>query len=1503
MSHIFANLAGDFAKVDLTQESSVEAEFLRHLCQDQVALAFFYSRISDQKLFPAKLQLMLGVSPPPIYQQNKVNKHVSFYYQDLHAICGFYFSRLPPFDYSTYYIMTLKEMWKLWNDSLAQQFSELVVPEKGARAFLQNLVSFSSSEPQLFTALYPRVKYLLETMETEAIVSGLEFRCLGILDELDTRVARSFNPNWITQANFSSFWQYPAVIMSDEFGKSMQTVLVAREPFPGPSSMMKTSNLLTLVNDVLVRRRSFADSVFKISHSLLMAREYETLRKVVNTIQSLKPWVFLVDYESIAPDEEFVVEVLPNYECDEWPFRMDERIKNDIALKKFVRQVGSDWNAEESLPRALQEAIDQVDLHNINFLSDNKFLCFSEEDRDQDFGFIFTYRALSSVMGLLQGCDIDEEVLQFCIHKCRDMVGLVIDIFSLIFLQKDNKFVFSVGDAVKILTALLPFHKEDERLKYIAVAFAKVQKMEILEAASLDDCFVSNLGTVMTALDNKEWELAMCSVSDGSTVKTVCETAKLVNEQMNGKDVQMTELSQLEYALSTNKDISEARTNNPRVKHLLQSREIGATPAEILDSIHCDSYVVNMLKSIEARVGEGYNVEIDEKNQHLKHFFEYYGKYARAVKKGERSANIIDSYIRSEDVKTWSQVEDMFGENALESVLTSCNLDNPSDQFIELIEQASPVMGKTMRTLKHTGCEKRLSLASLELYVQGDQALIDLIQGKKSQENAKLYSAWEATDARLLVLILERCRQQKLLSQDLLFALLDLGIENEGLGNELKSSLFNAVTECTPFPSEFCWELKMYMPNQFAENKQTFYEKLDGAEFYELYPEDANEFTYCLLAKGIKRGTNENIIEQLLAKSEMVLAGQFAKVNNLSAFFERALTYKTQTMIQKNEDVSKLYEQERSFALYVYNRLPEYMRNQSVHNQMFGVTIQNETMMPESEYDMGMVDLSSVSSIVAFANNYHGNKEEATKSVNKAALDIVSELAVDSRNSEMQALKTIRRLHTALLTLGSDLAPKFGWLRSFLNSCFYARFECPYSLQSVVDSPGTLFDICWQYDEEGLAEAAASIWGIPMTGKLLQVCHKCFMLGQTLSAIPLVELQERQATKVTDLEDTKRILLRLVPIEINYNPEIFHVEMVPMHYRVRCIINGSGVYINKDNFMIVDRVIRAFGGVPELIKFKCLSGDFSSVFNLVTPAVTVDEWIDDVFLPIIGINKWQEFWKYLDRNEAAMLKFKPVSSSLCSYLQKQRIMHTLFDIQLRLGMREDAILTVTEMGDMLDSWQSRLKYSTELEDLITKELSERKQGKRAQKVSDRTLNTLLKKTSMMREFSQACVVCRLDFDKSLDLINSDKAIEPAAFAALYTHQFALGIRICELKPESLKTVCERLVDTLNCAGSDASGKYLKAMEKAITGVEYEKLASHFAVACESRMKNKKDMPKFIKSNIANNDLQVKLLLKFGFLADAKQACQNKQLMLLILNAAMEAGNTKLANECKKALGK
>ena len=88
--------------------------------------------------------------------------------------------------------------------------------------------------------------------------------------------------------------------------------------------------MLTLVNDCINRKRNFVDFIFKMAHSVLVAKDFSNLKDVLDALPELKHWIFLVDYDEIVPDETFCDSVMQYYAGeDDWPMNVNERMRNE----------------------------------------------------------------------------------------------------------------------------------------------------------------------------------------------------------------------------------------------------------------------------------------------------------------------------------------------------------------------------------------------------------------------------------------------------------------------------------------------------------------------------------------------------------------------------------------------------------------------------------------------------------------------------------------------------------------------------------------------------------------------------------------------------------------------------------------------------------------------------------------------------------------------------------------------------------------------------------------------------------------------------------------------------------------------------------------------------------------------------------------------------------------------------------------------------------------------
>jgi hypothetical protein len=468
---------------------------------------------------------------------------------------------------------------------------------------------------------------------------------------------------------------------------------------------------------------------------------------------------------------------------------------------------------------------------------------------------------------------------------------------------------------------------------------------------------------------------------------------------------------------------------------------------------------------------------------------------------------------------------------------------------------------------------------------------------------------------------------------------------------------------------------------------------------------------------------------------------------------------------------------------------------------------------------------------------------------------------ITNSSEEQSAQRVITGLVHILTKSSAPVLENVTWILSLVRASVNLRFGVKYSLKNAMADPLPLLNLALEHDELPLIHNFPRCW-CPMgvSESLLKICQICLSLSQTESIASLIDEQLKRGLIMTSesIQDIFMVHLLPSPFEFNFNPDLIHVELTPLDFRVKCVCDGAPALVRKDVFYVIDSMVQAYGGTMEMVRWKCLSGDFRTVFALLD-ILTFGDFLIYMIGPVIGMNHWMTFLKAVTRvkpNEKLFAQFEDL-------LQARGAVCLLVDVENALGRREDAILALVDDSGS-DSWKRTFMLSQQLEILCNREMAERRTGKRAVKVSDRVLNDVVVKAELMKSFSKDCP---LAFDGRFDLLKSSQIADAMAFGALVMRRYPLALRLAELKQGSLDGIVEKFVKMLWIG--DKCEPCIQEMSKLITGSEYELIASLFVIGVQKLMGNGKELAKFIVDNLKGNEFKVKLLLKFGFLREAK----------------------------------
>jgi hypothetical protein len=1226
-----------------------------------------------------------------------------------------------------------------------------------------------------------------------------------------------------------------------------------------------------------------------LAHAAIMMKDFVTLNAILETLPDFRPWMFLSDYAILFPDPDLFYSTLELFDSEGWPFNLNNRFKNDDNLLKFMRHMLGDFRDDvstTSIPKLLDPVLSTLELPNLHFFQSSDFFTLSDDDRNADFSFIFAFRAVSQVLEAFNGGMLDDEVFDFCVQHSARSEDLAVDLFSLFFLQRDGMFVCPLSVAAQVLGVLVPYTHSQP---CIAAGFAKVQRQTALNAASISECFVSNNTTFLSALTARDFTLAEVTAAGDPQLTALCESAKAIAAAVAGGSV--TEVAQREWPFVT----QEGPIVEPSGNEEILSRRKGRAETEVLAP-----FMPVDVEPFTRHFETHEPVDVSRASPGLHAFVERFDLFSQF---SDSTDDFVSALVQSERVTDWASIEQLLGPDALEKILLSADLTKATGKMINAIAEVSPLVARAITVTKEGVVSKRsLRLDRLEALV--DPEFRGVITGRTDGGSSwvtKALTTIHGHERLLFDHFWKYFHERGQMNEDILFAILDLADQmfRCDVPDGLVSALVDAIWLVEPFPIAFAEEIHLRW-SKFDENER----RLTPDLRWRLFPEKWTQFMDELSDLGIEESNPPVILPKLVESGNLGLATQFASQNGMLESFRKLIVDRVAGILAIGGDVAHFFGEEHALAYGVFEGLPQPLRtrgNKTAILAVLGSNLAPSEVDTDSQRDSENVDLSSIKSIAAFIRtDFPGLSDPAAvrPRIVKALEDLLERISVTDPREESNAFRTLRRIRF-LFSQISHVLPIATWVLEFVSRSFSLRFRAAYSFAGALRHPHPLLALCLLYDDIDLLFAAKDAWSsLDLSPYLLHECQLCFSLSETRAASRFIDYQAAHFSTACDVSWVVGVLIHPLPGKIYRHAAIIKVDLTPMDYWVRCITSGElAVAIPRENIEISETVIHAFGGDVELVKCKAAKGDFQMAFAKPLP---LDAWVSSVIPTALAYDYWGTLWRLLQRNAGLMAGMREMLGRLFDFLRERRAFRALFDLQNRLGLREDAILTLTDMCDCHESWKERIESMSKLEQLINREMTERRNGKRAQKVSEASLAKFLQIASIMHEFSTSCRKWQIAFDSKQHLFRSDVGIEPMLFFALFYKEFALALKISALKPTALDIIVRKLVETLSYAGNSQTTRYLKEMGDQLTGPDYERLASQIVVAAVEKLR-KSEIPQFITGTVNGNDLQVKLLIRFGFLRQAKDICENPKLITLIYNAAVENRDQAITEECRRLL--
>ncbi|KAK8892483.1 hypothetical protein M9Y10_029712 [Tritrichomonas musculus] len=1249
----------------------------------------------------------------------------------------------------------------------------------------------------LYTALlrHGYIEALLMRIGPELLFNHFKLNSFSLKEQFDNSYLPFFSIKLVNPTNFHQFWcQYP-ILFDTKTSQLFQSLFACDIPFPYVSTKYFIESdlndaILSLTNDVLTKRnKSFIDIILIVCRTLIInglktTKDQECLLTYTKQFPDLRMIAFLAEYESIKNEivyENVISQIINNMNSDSNSISkiesdsimMDaiERLNNDCSICRFLsNSIGKKTTNSDLEKMSLPKYLNTYANLNIDFdgFKDKKMFVFSDNDRKNDFAFIYSFRAMSLILNQvekLKGNDSQIDLLDMSSISLTESLSettlslneidsifsnnlikvieiiqlltneeffekLIIEFYSILFVSEKpkkskkeleiedvNSFVFSddkIAEIVSILFHFCPKQKEI-RKDFLRLKFIKILSQKKFEEAK----------NLTENEDDPLYKLTMMA-------ELVFKISN--SEQWSFPKCIDKSLFDAEYLLSNNEDFgSDFREKSTELNIL-----VGKRRAHKKYSKYSPCYLYDIDKTsrnIEAFNSSNFD-KIEEDNRCIQ-FTDFVDFESKLDKSGIDDLKNLDDIIAFE-IK--------------------------SDKLASLL---------TLKTVPDEYRDNKFINAIFDKTVNSPQknTLVDLNEKIQTLEDVTEYL--QKNDKKLLPI--EKSDIQILLT---------------------KSFSFN------PLPYEILNDLYYRDSDTVLSFYKPLFDKLKLSDFIKLVPFCFYDY-FTFLSKFSDVNENMNLTEYL---EFLVVKKKFKQAKNLASDF--SLTTQLDSIVNDHFSIEDSQLIEIYFPQLKESLLKKFPRKEK---EEF-VPSEKERMIMEHlqcflEFDENDDDHYELENLPTFSNLFnlfdcikHDFESISTplmKKIVETVTFLISSSFVDCFDAELAAIRVFPLLfkYVKLFTLKmanlsdssnyQSLIYKLDCLSRFVFCGFNGTFDEVYSFDdfSTKQAGASFASLCQKYDQTEILRDIQNSWGL-FDYRFFDSSLNCIKLGlfkqgnieleKTVKAhqalkidcqclandlIPILsflrpiaassfirkikELFEGMIQKAAEIEkkdDQKRIIKSFIEFKIFFEKMIQNESGIEMNDDqekfFKSLRNQSKeediekvqipiVHITSPQIISLDKSLSIVGASEDRILFHCQFGDFDEAFNLFNrffikatsfssnnaPLSSHSSSSSNlrltVFLRVLitPAIAFKQWNGFWLKLVRCLNMFESIIDDFINYLNQNQIFFILLDVQRRLEYNDRALIAAMKLFETTKSWQEQKKLLKTMSLLIQKSLS------------------------------------------------------------------------------------------------------------------------------------------------------------------------------------------------------
>lgn len=434
----------------------------------------------------------------------------------------------------------------------------------------------------------------------------------------------------------------------------LQNKYVQQYQFPIPSQGFSSGITLSLTNTSLITRNHFIDLIFSTAREGFISDTLSTYQVSAQMIPMFYHLITICFYPKMVENPSKYSIYFQNDVKDIWGSSLYSRAKNDILFMNMCsnllqKRMNYDQFLKYSFPYHLRSDLTQPDL--LNFVGKG-FIMYSDNDSQKDFDFMLIYLSIKVFLTLISMNNVDEANEYQYMNNIKHYISLVSpemkstacnELFSLIFLQKDGKFICP-GQLAQTLLRTIEEYVHSPYIKQALISL--LPSISGQRGLELENYFLAGKEALIKAVSDRNWPQAQKIIQRGPLYKEFFQKALnvyyLVTSRKQTNESEMSKEIQLEYGLSSLhgiKELKDIRNDYNQYSRLINNRIYELKSGTLMMPIknnktNINQYINNFdndsFNFLKNRTGEAFK-DVFSSYPNLSSFIEYISLYSRCI--------------------------------------------------------------------------------------------------------------------------------------------------------------------------------------------------------------------------------------------------------------------------------------------------------------------------------------------------------------------------------------------------------------------------------------------------------------------------------------------------------------------------------------------------------------------------------------------------------------------------------------------------------------------------------------------------------------------------------------------------------------------------------------------------------------------------------------------------------------------------------------------------------